>query len=96
MPEVLDKDWKRRSPKDYTDDMRRKAISRLNDETRPLIEFTHACVLLDISRPAAYGIARNGGIPGAVSMEVTSKAGRRKTKWLIRRLELRKFLYGEE
>jgi len=79
--------WGRRTPKDFTAEMREESMEQLNDTTRPLIDFIHACVLLDISLPFAYALARQEKIPGAVQLG---------NSWKIKREVLHKFLYGEQ
>jgi hypothetical protein len=79
--------WGRRSPKDFTPEMRQEALGQLNDETRIFMSFTHGCVLLDISRPWAYALARKGELVGARHIG---------SAWKFQRETLKNFLYGKE
>ena len=80
-------DLEPRSPKDYTEEMHADAVRKLDDENRVLVDFIAACVLLEISRPHAYGLARKDELPGCIRLGNT---------WKVRRAVLKKFLYGEE
>ena len=75
------------TPSQYTEELRKEAISQLDDDSRKVIDLKHGLVLLDISRVAGYALARQGRFPGAVQIG---------NNWKIRREELRKFLHGEE
>jgi len=84
---------KRRSPKDWTPEMREQAIARLNDENFIFLDFTDGCVLLNISKSFGYEKARAGELPGVVRSLKGSRLG---NQWQFRRIPLKKYLYGEE
>jgi predicted DNA-binding transcriptional regulator AlpA len=75
------------TPNQYTEELRKEAISQLDDNSRKVIDLKYGLILLDISRVVGYALARKGELPGAVQIG---------NNWKIRREELRKFLHGEE
>ena len=76
-----------RTPADYTDEMRKESLRQLHQEDRLLMDFAFVCCLLDIGKQTGYALARTGDLPGAIRM---------KNIWKVRRLDIKKFLYGEE
>ena len=86
MPEPnRDRREQRRTPNSYNEEDRKDALSQLNQESRLLMEFRAGCILLDLSVPQGYLMARKGEFPGARQIG---------EKWKITREVLRDFLYG--
>ena len=86
MPEPnRDRREQRRTPNSYNDEDRKNALKQLNDESRLLMEFRAGCILLDLSVPQGYLMARKEEFPGARQIG---------EKWKITREVLRNFLYG--
>jgi predicted DNA-binding transcriptional regulator AlpA len=77
----------RRTPNTYTHADRLEAIGQLDDNTRVLMSFREACVLLDVSAPYGYTLARKGEFPGAMRIS---------DAWKVNRIALFNYLHGIE
>tara|TARA_Y100000310_G_scaffold222077_1_gene223723 strand:- start:224 stop:553 length:330 start_codon:yes stop_codon:yes gene_type:complete len=82
----------RRTPNTYTHADRLEAIEILDDNTRVLIPFREACVLLDVSTPYGYVLARKGEFPGAMRIAENTIGN----NWRVNRAVLLNYLHGIE
>jgi len=77
----------RRTPGTYSHADRAESLRQLNDDTRVIMPLREACVLMDLSTPYGYTLARKGEFPGAMKIA---------DSWRVNRAVLFNYLHGIE